>query len=236
MNETNKNYVWDEIYKKYELESENLYFYERLLNVMNPYIRDDTSILEVGFGSGYIVSYFQDKLLFSVGLDINKEPIKTARNFFKSKNLVQGDVFNIPFKDCSFDIVWNEGMLEHWKFEKSLNALKEMKRVAKNYVIIAVPNCFSIWVLKKFLFKILGKWRFGYEESYSSRRLKKLFRLSNLEIVDVKGLQIFFGFILKIKFFAKLANKIENKYENFVKYFSYELFIIGKKNNNLFQI
>ncbi|MCD4705178.1 class I SAM-dependent methyltransferase [bacterium] len=223
-----QNDVWNKIYENYNKDSNNSYFHNRLISIINHHINNKTRVLEVGFGSGSIVSYFQNKTPLSVGLDFNINPIKIAKNIFKAKNLVQGDVFSLPFKNDSFDVVWNEGMLEHWKFNKSHIAIEEMKRVSKKYIIIAIPNRYSIWIIRKLILKVIGKWRFGYEESYSIRRLKKLFKLSHLEIVDTKGVQIFFGSLTKRDFFAKLSEHIENNCDMLTKHFAYEIVMIGK--------
>lgn len=54
-------------------------------------------------------------------------------------------VFSMPFEDGGFDVVCAFQMLEHLPFENSLDAFSEMCRVAKNAVIISLPNAAQRW-------------------------------------------------------------------------------------------
>lgn len=183
--------TWDKIYSNFsEFNPIDNAFYQRLIQILLDSIGDSKSILEVGSGSGFLTSYFQKQHFASYGLDRSIMPLKVAKEKFNVKNLVQGDMFNIPCKSNSFDVVWNEGVLEHFKFPKNLEACKEMVRVSKKYVIIAVPNKFTIWPIRKTLLKISGKWPYGYEESYSKNRLVSLMKQAGLEIIDTQGVRI----------------------------------------------
>lgn len=51
---------------------------------------------------------------------------------------IVGTVYNLPFRNSIFDVVYLRHVLEH--LDNPLLALKEIKRVAKNKVIIQVPN------------------------------------------------------------------------------------------------
>lgn len=51
---------------------------------------------------------------------------------------IQGDITRMPFCDHSFDIVICTEVLEH--LEKPGAALKELKRVAKKFILITVPH------------------------------------------------------------------------------------------------
>lgn len=55
-----------------------------------------------------------------------------------------GSAKEIPFKDNSFGCVCAFQMLEHMSYEKSLEAFGEMIRVAKNHVVISLPDAKSL--------------------------------------------------------------------------------------------
>lgn len=244
-----KESVWDKIYKNYKgPDIKNKYIHSKLIKVLEKYMNPADSILEPGCGSGYMVSYFQNHGHYSVGLDINEEPLKVARDMFGAKNLKKGDLFNLPFKNSSFDIVWNEGVLEHFKINKSIEAAKEMARVSKKYVIIDVPNRYNLCVVTKMLQKTVGMWPYGYEESYSIRRLKYLMEKAGLEVVNVHGVflappmhiwkdwksimaLLFLIIPLPEKVMLKLLNvigKIEDNYPAIVKFLGYHLVMVGR--------
>lgn len=48
------------------------------------------------------------------------------------------DISNLPFKDDTFDIVHASHVIEH--ILNPCKAVRELKRVSKNYVVIIVPN------------------------------------------------------------------------------------------------
>ena len=54
-------------------------------------------------------------------------------------------VIEMPFEDDSFDVVCAFQMLEHLPFEKSLEAFKEMVRVAAKAVVISLPDAAPRW-------------------------------------------------------------------------------------------
>ncbi len=93
------------------------------------------SVLEVGPGAGVFKAAAQCFGLKVETLDIDPElnPDHIA------------SVFDLPFKDGAFDVVCAFQMLEHLPFDKSIDALKEMSRVAKKKVIISLPNAATRW-------------------------------------------------------------------------------------------
>lgn len=222
--------VWDKIYERYEgPDALNRYIYSRLAKILRKYVKKGGSILEAGSGSGYMVSYFQNRGYFSVGLDLHSSPLKIARSRFKAKNLVMGDIFNLPFKDSSFDLVWNEGVLEHFELKKSIQACKEMARVSKKYVIVDVPNKYSSFTVEKIIYKLLGRWQYGYEESYTPKRLEHLMENAGLQVIGFYGVCLLPP--LPKKLIPKLLNffsNLENSHPTFTKMFGYHLVAVGK--------
>ena len=248
-NKNNLKNVCDRIYKNYkEPDIINKYIYSKLIRVLEKYIIPGESILEAGCGSGYMVSYFQNQGHYSVGLDIHSQPLKVAKRIFGVENLKKGDLFNLPFKNSSFDIVWNEGVLEHFKINKSVEAAKEMARVSKKYVIIDVPNRYSPFVITKILKKMTGRWSYGYEESYSSGRLRYLMKRAELEVIGVYGVHLappmciwkgwrsiisllFLMIPLPERAIIKILDrigKIENNHPILTRFLSFHLVMIGK--------
>ncbi len=108
------------------------------------------------------------------------------------KNPVLGSIFKIPFKDNIFDLVYNSGVIEHFKDPDNVAAIAEMARVTKpsGRIIIIVPNTLCLWYMAgKFVAIILKNFEFGYEEDYSPKRLKTTILKAGLEIEKTFGLQ-----------------------------------------------
>lgn len=103
------------------------------------------SVIDIGCGSGETLNFVRD-LGFknSIGIDISKSAIKRCVD----NGLVEGkDVFVIDgkyvsFPDKSFDIVYEDGMLEHFKDWRPY--LREIVRLSKNYILLMRPNHFSL--------------------------------------------------------------------------------------------
>src|SRR5690606_27986233 len=101
---------------------------------------------------------------------------------------VQGDGFALPFCDSSFHVVFSQGLLEHWP--DPIEMLREQVRVTRvgGYVIVDVPQTYSLWTVKKKVMQALGKWFVSYETQYSERRIRALAnRVPNVRAVRLYG-------------------------------------------------
>jgi len=88
-------------------------------------IKAEDKILDVGCGTAVYSNLFK-----------NYTGIDNARKMLKHPSCVLGNAEHLPFPDNSFDVVMSITAIHNFKnIEK---ALKEMKRVAKNKVIISV--------------------------------------------------------------------------------------------------
>lgn len=116
-------------------------------------------VLEIGCGGGTmakaIKSYFPEFKV--VGCDISRRALKFAQKNPEGVKFVYGDVYNLPFKEASFDAVVNFDFLEH--LTNPPKALSEMRRVLVPGGLLhsAVPYEGSLWTVHGWL-KVLG-WR-----------------------------------------------------------------------------
>lgn len=94
-------------------------------------------VLEVGSGSQGISELYPYTF---TGLDRSTDDYSGSKHSVaKNMHFVQGDVFRMPFKDHSFDMVFSVDMLEHLPIHKRKKAIHEMIRVSKKYIIVAFP-------------------------------------------------------------------------------------------------
>ena len=100
-----------------------------------------TSIMEIGFGSGYEYKRLEQELnqlkVRYVGVDYTKSFVDAARINYPDVWWVWGDVRNLEFKDSSMDLIFLCHVLEHQKGLPDLEkAIHELCRVSKSVVII----------------------------------------------------------------------------------------------------
>jgi ubiquinone/menaquinone biosynthesis C-methylase UbiE len=92
--------------------------------------------IDVGCGEGFVIDCLD--LPAITGVDISKNALRVAKDKNLKCNLCTGSIYNLSFKKSSFDLVIATEVLEHLKEPDS--ALKEIRRVSKNYCIFSVPN------------------------------------------------------------------------------------------------
>jgi ubiquinone/menaquinone biosynthesis C-methylase UbiE len=97
------------------------------------------SILDVGGAEGYKAFLIKKFLHIQKveSCDLSAEAAKRAEEIFKIKSC-QADMHKLPFEDKQFEAVICSEALEH-VFDRD-TSLKELLRIAKNLVIITVPN------------------------------------------------------------------------------------------------
>ena len=93
------------------------------------------NILEVGCNIGNQLALLQNhgfKNLY--GIEIFPKAVETAKTRTKDINIIQGTVFDIPFKNDVFDLVFTAGVLIHINPKDIKKALKEIYRVSNKYI------------------------------------------------------------------------------------------------------
>ncbi len=107
---------------------------------------DTSKVLDVGCGAGIDTIEIADKIqpLGKIaGLDFDLQMLKEANRTVSSTGLqntihVQGDSLNLPFKNCFFDAVRSERMLQH--INRPESAIREMVRVCKQHGSVVVVD------------------------------------------------------------------------------------------------
>jgi ubiquinone/menaquinone biosynthesis C-methylase UbiE len=98
------------------------------------------TILEVGAGEGFVMELVQKSLpdVKLRGLDIQPEAVAEGKRLFPQLDLQVGDIYHIPEPERSWDLLLASEVLEH--LEHPEQAIVEMQRVSKRYVLLSVPN------------------------------------------------------------------------------------------------
>jgi SAM-dependent methyltransferase len=122
-------------------------------------------------------------------LDYSKESLRIIRMLSANDpvKMVLGDARNCPFDDGTFDVVFHQGLLEH--FPSPWHLLKENARILKKggLLIVDVPQTYHFYTLMKHLLMMLGLWFGGWERQFTPGSLSGLLEKVGLEPVHVYG-------------------------------------------------
>ena len=130
----------------------------------------------------YVVDFSETSFGISLSL---------ARNSRVEVIPCQADVEHLPIRDNYFDLVFSQGLMEHPGLMERL--LPEQVRVTApgGFVLIDVPQLFSIQAMVKWVELQLGKWPFGLEVNFTERRLREVIKSVGLEYVSSYGREVF---------------------------------------------
>ena len=113
-------------------------FNKTLISIIKP--TKVEKILDVGCGEGFVlVTLARNKIGKSYeGIDNSKTALKLGKKMYPNLNLELGSIYELPYKDNSFDLLICTEVLEH--LSEPEKALAELRRVTKKYLAISVPN------------------------------------------------------------------------------------------------
>jgi ubiquinone/menaquinone biosynthesis C-methylase UbiE len=148
-------------------------------------------MLEIGPGNNFVNDYLR-RIGYSIKtLDVNND----------NQPDVVGSVLELPFNDNSFDLILCSEVLEHLPFFNFKQALGELERVSKKYVILSLPRWGWLFYVKlklpffkhiKLYFKLSGFkkhksggehfWEIG-KTGYPLKKIKHLIKEQKFKII-----------------------------------------------------
>lgn len=147
-----------------------------------------SSVLDVGCGEGFTLDRLSKNNIGTdlVGIDFSPVAINLGRVLFPKYQLEVGDIYHLSFKNNSKDLVVCTEVLEH--LEHPREALKELVRVSKKYLLLSVPHE-PIFCLKNLLIgrniKRLGSSK-GHLNLWTSWGFRNFVKRENLKILSFK--------------------------------------------------
>lgn len=108
--------------------------------VMQRYLRDGDSVLDVGFGLGYGLKIMLEKAIRLSGIEIDRKALAHASTLDNPRisELRHYDGYSIPYPNCTFDVVTCIDVIEH--VTDYMRLLTNMCKVARRTVVISTPN------------------------------------------------------------------------------------------------
>ena len=135
-------------------------------------------VMEVGAGSGRDLLALARAGAVGVVLDYSPASLELVRRQAREQDvpvlLVQADALRMPFRDGAFDVVFHQGLLEH--FRDPMPLLRENARVTARggRVIVDVPQTYHPYTLMKQTLIALNRWFAGWETQFTPAGLERL--------------------------------------------------------------
>lgn len=150
---------FNDMYGKYEYDGHYADFILNAIKFINAYNSDSCtacqqkinihSVLDAGCAKGYYLKAIHDynEVFGNItmrGIDISEWAIKNSDPDIK-KFLMVGDIKKIPFGNQSFDLVLCKDTIEHISENDISQAITEICRVSKKYILISVMTMKVYW-------------------------------------------------------------------------------------------
>lgn len=178
--------TWDRVWQKYDTLAEPTT--PRLVETLAGLDLAGKLVCEVGCGTGkdsVKLAAMGAKVVsvdFSLpALDLVKRKIDAVTG--PVPHLVAGDTLCLPFPDGKFDVLFHQGLLEH--FTDPVKVLVEQARVVKKggYLLVDVPQRLNWYAITKRRQMAKGEWFAGWESDFTVWGLRSVMRKAGLEPV-----------------------------------------------------
>ena len=154
--------------------------------------------LEVGSGPAHDSLPLAERGLEVHGVDWSRKGLQAGRRLYAEEGrrlqAVCCDIRDLPYRDGSFDFVWNGGVLEHFEDGDIRKILTEMRRVARGggTVLATVPNRFYLWYQAHLKWKRLRKreHQYEFERALDAGHLAERFREAGFRDVKMTGIHL----------------------------------------------
>lgn len=137
--------------------------------VLKPGVR----ILEIGSGTGSLLSRLRADGYDAVGVDVNARLLDEARRWHGDLPVQQVEGTALPFPDGSFDIVMSFDVFEH--IPDSDAHLREVRRVLRNggSYLVQTPNKWMNSVFETIRWRSFTRWRADHCSLHSLGELRR---------------------------------------------------------------
>lgn len=155
-------------------------------------------VLEVGAGTGREGHELARRGARVCALDFSPEALRLSRQISHDVRLVRGDALATPFRDAAFDLVYHQGLLEH--FRDPLRLLREHHRVCQpgGLILVDVPQKYHVYTLVKQALIAVNRWFAGWETQFSPREIRTLVERAGFQCERVYGYGMHPGLLYRV--------------------------------------
>ena len=135
----NRNYFDDQITQTslYGGEYSDHENFKKMAEAIKQLIGTPNKVLEIGMAKGYLVRRMREVGFDAYGCDISEYAVSKSPEEIKPYVRV-ADACDLPYQNDEFDYIVSFDTLEHVHPDKVETAILELKRVAKNGLILAI--------------------------------------------------------------------------------------------------
>jgi SAM-dependent methyltransferase len=167
---------------------------------------------EVGAGSGRDSLELARRGSKVVVLDYVRSSFQVIRRQADSLGLtvhpVCADARRMPFRDGTFDLVFHQGLLEHFRDPLPLVAENARVTAAGGHVLIDVPQKFHVYTAAKHAMILLGRWFAGWETEFTPAELERILRRAGMDPVHTYGEWMVPGFFYRSLRYALMRGRV----------------------------
>jgi ubiquinone/menaquinone biosynthesis C-methylase UbiE len=145
-------------------------------------------VLEVGAGTGRDADVIASQAAIAYALDYSEQSLALmSKSVRHAVRIVCGDALRLPFRDETFDVVFHQGLLEHFRDPGEM--LDENVRVLKKggTLLVDVPQRYHYYTVLKHILIFLGKWFAGWETEFSAAELRRLVEARGMHVEGIYG-------------------------------------------------
>jgi len=183
MSEKKVTKKWENIWKRFDRHRTlGEFFLDRnekpMFSILDKVkLKKNAKILDVGCGTGRTLIWFrQHDYKNPIGIDHSGASIAICekKGLKRGKDVFQKDILSSKLETNSFDLVFSEGLLEHFKNFRPI--VKEMCRISNRYVLLLQPNHFGIFKkLGDLYYKLFPNPNTVKEYTYAVKDFEKAF-------------------------------------------------------------
>ncbi len=150
-------------------------------------------VLEIGAGTGRDSFPLVEAGAEVTQLDYAENSLRLLKRIAEQGkvpvHIVGGDTFALPFRDGTFDVVFHQGLLEHFRKPDADRLIRENVRVLKpgGFLLVDVPQRYHVYTVVKHILIAVDKWFAGWERSFSVGELEDVLRSAGLTPVHRYG-------------------------------------------------
>ena len=162
---------------------------KRIIGLISHYAKPGMYILDAGCGAGFFSSYFISRGCNVYSMDYSEKALCIAKNITdnKSRMYINADILEargLAGFNVKFDIIFTDGLLEHYSKENQGVIMRNMKGVKKEqgYIINFAPNRFSLWsIVRPFVMDI-------EERPFTMKEFIDLHKRNGLSVISSGGI------------------------------------------------